>query len=129
MGFSYQIGSTTVTVDDARGGLVSSSRGYHKRNPGPLNIVARGFLFRVYSSVWFLAIITVIAIFIAIRRCERHSAKHFARFRPAKGHEGADAIIAIMIAVSLRKSGGFEAIGDFHQFVRIGALVSARADR
>src|SRR5260221_13162491 len=76
-------------------------------------------------------ILIPLAIFvpIALLRSESYSAKHFSGPCRANGHEAAKGIISIMVAVSLRQSGGPKTIGNLHKFVRVGALVSTRADR
>ena len=62
-------------------------------------------------------------------RREADSAKHFPGFGGANGDEFADLIVEVMIAVVGRQFGGLQEVDYFHQFVRVCALITARADR
>jgi hypothetical protein len=77
---------------------------------------------------WYSVLVVASTIGVVISRCERHSSKHFSGFRRAKGHEVANSIVTITVAVARGKRSGAEDVSNFDQLVGIGAVVAIRAD-
>src|SRR5580692_1008635 len=80
------------------------------------------------SGSQLIPVMIAVVVVIAILRSECYSAIHLAGFCPPNGLELVEGIVPIIVAIVLGQRGGLQAIGDFHELVRVSALISGSAD-